>query len=399
MKPRTVLSGRFDRPSFGPAWPGCGAGWRSHGGASARHPDRALPRSLTVAAPDHPGRLVCVSLVGVFALHGSAAEEPSGAVGATLALTKSSETVHRLALVQGMHYGDPTYTSDVYRLNGDGTSIETVGKLDVGGQLCRVDRLTVDVPGGIAADTLQFRDCGTPASFLVFAAEFEYEDVATCPFRGHDGQVALGEIGAVLRLRDRTRLDEALFQMAQGIHACGKDLDEARGLALTFLAAVVGALLEIAPRRGMHKEQLQAAREVEGLGDPTAIAAAAVARVRRLTDGVVQRASRTGDALIDRALEVMSRNFTASLDADSIAKELNLSTSHFRHLFREATRQPFHKYLVSMRLEKARELLLQTETPVTEIAETVGFLSPAHFSRAFHKRFGMAPSALRQTRR
>jgi transcriptional regulator GlxA family with amidase domain len=187
--------------------------------------------------------------------------------------------------------------------------------------------------------------------------------------------------------------------MTEGIHACGRDTDEARGLALTFLAAVVGALLEIEPRRTMHKEQLEAARELERLTDPTSIALATVARVRRLTDSVVHRTSRTGDAVIDRALEIMARSFTAEMDADSIARELNLSTSHFRYLFREATRQPFHKYLVSMRLEKARELLLQTDIPVTQIADHVGFLNPAHFSRAFSKRFGVAPSALRQSRR
>jgi transcriptional regulator GlxA family with amidase domain len=52
-----------------------------------------------------------------------------------------------------------------------------------------------------------------------------------------------------------------------------------------------------------------------------------------------------------------------------------------------------------MRLERAREMLLQTEIPVTEVAEAVGFVNPAHFSRAFNKRFGIAPSALRQVRR
>ncbi len=402
MRSTSVVSGSFGRPLDGPKWPCAGgelSGWRSQGGEGARHPDRALPVTLEVGVPLHDGRLDRVSLVGVLALHAVADVEPTGGVGGMVKLIDGDRVVYTLDLVQGRHYSDATIATDVFRLNGDGTSVETMGRVEIDGVSHRVDNLTFDVPGGLRADRLVFRDLGTPASFLLFEVLFEFEDVAVCPFKGQDGHIALGEIGSILRLRDRARLDKALFQMSEGIHQCGKDIDEARGLALTFLAAVVSSLLEIEPDRRMHKEQLDAARELEQLHDPRAVSAATVARVRRLTDAVVQRSSRTGDALIDRALEVMARNFTGSLDADSLAKELNLSTSHFRHLFREATRQPFHKYLVSMRLEKARELLLQTQTPVTEIADAVGFQNSAHFSRAFNKRFGTAPSALRQNRR
>jgi AraC-like DNA-binding protein len=355
--------------------------------------------TLEVGVPAHEGRLDCVTIVGVLALHASADVEPSGVVGGVVRLLDGERVSHSQDLVQGRHYTDAGLTTDVYRLNGDGTSVETVGRVEIDGALYRVDKLTLNVPGGLRADRLVVRDLGTPASFLLFDVLFEFEESAVCPFKGYDGRVALSEIGSILRLRDRARLEKAIYQMSEGIHQCGDDIDEARGLALTFLAAVVSALIEIDSRRAMHKEQLEAARELEGLFDPRSISIATVARVRRLTDAVVQRSSRTGDVLIDRALEVMARNFAGSLDADRLARELNLSTSHFRHLFREATRQPFHKYLVSMRLERARELLLQTDIPVTEIADTVGFQNSAHFSRAFSKRFGTAPSALRQFRR
>lgn len=398
MRTTTVFSGAFDRPHDGPVWNGL-RGWRSQGGGGPRHPDRALPSTFQVAAPEFQGRLVSVAFVGVFAQHGSTEVETAGARGGVVQFVAGDRVLHSQELAHGMHYSDASSTTDVYRLNGDGTSVETIGRVEIAGCSFRVDRLALDVPGGVAADRLILRDLGTPASFVVFDVAFEYEEVAECPFKGHDGQIALSEIGAILRLRDRARLDAALHQMTKGIHQCGQDTDEARGLALTFLAAVVGALLELDPQRKMHKEPLEAARELESLDDPTAIAAAALTRVRRLTDPVVRRTSRTGDELIDRALDLLARNFTAEVDADSLASQLNLSTSHFRYLFREATRQPFHRYIVSMRLEKARDLLIQTEIPVTEVASIVGFQNPAHFSRAFSKRFGIAPSALRQGRR
>lgn len=392
MKSFQQVAATFARPIDGLAYNGA-TGWRSQGGAADRHPDRALPTTLEVAVPKGDGRLAFVSIVGVLAVHGE--YEQPGNVAAALFLHDGDEVVYRHDIVQGRHFGDPRGATDVFRLNGDGTSVETVGRADG----YRVDKLTFDVPGGLAFDRIVLRDLGTPASIVVFEVLFEFEAVAVCPFRGADGRIALSEIGSILRLRDRGRLDKALYQLSEGIHLCGDDIDEARGLALTFIGAVVSALLELEPQRSLHKEQLQAARELETLTDARSIARATIARTRGLTDAVVQRMSRTGDALIDKALETMSRNFAGDLDADALAGELGLSTSHFRHLFREATRQPFHKYLVSIRLERAREMLIQTEIPVTDVAEAVGFINPAHFSRAFNKRFGIAPSALRQVRR
>ena len=401
MRERTIRAATFARPASGSVWTqGSGQpGWQSNGGEGKSHPARALPTALEVAVPVAEGRLESISLIGVFALYASPEFEQVGSVGGVIQVFDGTVMSHDRELVSGRHYGDATAPGDVFRLNGDGTSLESVGSTDIDGVKHRVDRLTLDVPGGLRPDRIVLRDLGTPASFLVFDVLFGYEPEAVCPFKGQGGKVALNEIGSILRLRDKRRLDDAMHQLSEGIHQCGRDVDEARGLGLTFLAAVVGALIEMDSTRSMHKVQLEAARELDRLEEPSQIAAATLVRVRDLTDPIVRRGSRSGDETIDRALELVARNFTEDLSVDRLAKDLNLSTSHFRHLFRETTRQPFHKYLVSMRLEKARELLLQTQTPVTEIADSVGFRSSAHFSRAFSKRFGVAPSALRQTRR
>jgi len=398
MKTASVVAGEFRRPLHGPQWNGATA-WRSHGGATPSHPDRALPSTLEVAVPSHAGRLERVCLVGVFALHASPGVEPSGAVGGSVQFVSDGKVVRKRDLVQGRHYGDATDASDVYRLNGDGSSVETVGRTQIEAEDYRVDRIAIEVAAGVPVESVVLRDLGTPASFVVFDVLFEFEGAGVCPFKGHDDNVALSEIGAVLRLRDRATFDRALHQLCQGVRECGGDLDEARGLTLTFIGAVVAAMLEIEPQRSLHTELLEAAREFEGTADPAALAAAAVRRIHRLTQRRIPGAGSHSELVIDRALETLARRFAEDLDADDVARELNLSTSHFRHLFRQATRQPFHKYVVSLRLEKARELLLQSEMSVSDVAEAVGFQSSAHFSRAFAKRFKSAPSALRQSRR
>ena len=389
MKTSTVLAADFARTKDG---------WRSNGGAGRAHPDRARPFSLSVDVPVAAGRLESVAIVGVLAVHATPDVEPSGVVGARALFYSDGRQVHSQDLVQGLHYGDASSSADVYRLNGDETSLETVGRRVLDGCQYRVDKLSLGVPSGVTADRMVLQDLGTPASFVVFDVLFEFEDAGVCPFRGRDGNVALGDIGAVLRLRDSASFDRAIKQFQSGIMSCGRDMDEARGLALTFIGSVVGALLELDAQRSLHKELLEAARELEALREPGDVAAAAVRRILRLTARQMPQAGH-GDVSVKRALEILSRSFAGGVDADAIAQELNLSTSHFRHLFREATRLPFQKYLVALRLEKARELLLQTQMPVTDVAGTVGFQSTAHFSRAFSKRFGASPSALRQSRR
>ena len=404
----SVEPGRFRRPIEGTSWvpggagdlPGSGViGWQSNGGHSRRHPARALPFTLEVMPPVFDGRLISITVVGVFSLYATPDVEPSGALGGSLQLLHGTDIVFRRDLIQGRHYSDSSDPTPVYRLNGDGTTVETVGTVEIEGVHHRVDSITFDVPGGIHIDKLVLRDLGTPASFLVFDVLFELENVVVCPFKGHGGHVALSEIGSILRMRDRSMLDQAMHQLAEGVKACHDDLDEAKGLGLTFLAAIVGAMLEMDAPRSAHKAQLEAARRLDKLETVDQIAFATLEMARALTDALVKRNSQTGDALIDRAIDIVTRNYTRDIDDAFVAGELSLSTSHFRYLFREATKQPFHKYLVSLRLEKAREALLQTQNSVSEVGRSVGFQSSAHFSRAFAKRFGIAPSTLRQARR
>ena len=58
--------------------------------------------------------------------------------------------------------------------------------------------------------------------------------------------------------------------------------------------------------------------------------------------------------------------------------------------------QPFHRYLIALRLEKARELIVTQHLPVSVVAKAVGFSGLAHFSRAFTQRFGANPSEIRK---
>lgn len=73
-----------------------------------------------------------------------------------------------------------------------------------------------------------------------------------------------------------------------------------------------------------------------------------------------------------------------------------VSLSYFSQLFKEETGKTFVEYLTEIRMEKARELLRNTDRMLYDIAELVGYESPAYFTVAFKKQVGIGPREYRK---
>ena len=78
-----------------------------------------------------------------------------------------------------------------------------------------------------------------------------------------------------------------------------------------------------------------------------------------------------------------------------LCEALAMSRSQLYRKFAALTDTTVNQYLQNLRLAKARELLLTTGLNVSEVAYDTGFKNPSHFSRAFSKRYGYAPSQVR----
>ena len=96
-----------------------------------------------------------------------------------------------------------------------------------------------------------------------------------------------------------------------------------------------------------------------------------------------------------RMLQVMQfirERHAEKLSVERLAKQAGMSASHFAHRFRAVARVSPMRYLREVRLDRARSLLAEGGARVSEAALEVGFESPAHFTREFKRRFGVAPS-------
>ncbi|WP_138495898.1 response regulator [Paenibacillus pinistramenti] len=78
-----------------------------------------------------------------------------------------------------------------------------------------------------------------------------------------------------------------------------------------------------------------------------------------------------------------------------LCQHLHISTGYFSNIFKKETKMTFVAYLMSIRMEAAKELLMMSDLKAFEIAEKVGFSDPNYFSFCFKKSFGVSPKEFR----
>ncbi len=109
---------------------------------------------------------------------------------------------------------------------------------------------------------------------------------------------------------------------------------------------------------------------------------------------LVQRASAEPPA-IARARQFIQENQAEDLSLGMVAKAVNMSTFYFCKMFKRATGLNFTDYVSRVRVEKARNLLLNRNLRISEIAYEIGFQSLTHFNRVFKKITGQSPTEYR----
>jgi transcriptional regulator GlxA family with amidase domain len=96
-----------------------------------------------------------------------------------------------------------------------------------------------------------------------------------------------------------------------------------------------------------------------------------------------------------RARDQMDREFAQPLDVAALAQTALMSPAHFSRRFREAYAETPHSYLMTRRIERAKELLRRGELSVTDVCMAVGWASLGSFSARFAELVGESPSSYR----
>ncbi|AFH64729.1 AraC family transcriptional regulator [Paenibacillus mucilaginosus] len=99
---------------------------------------------------------------------------------------------------------------------------------------------------------------------------------------------------------------------------------------------------------------------------------------------------------IEETLSYINEHYMLKLTLPMLARRAGMSGGHYTVLFKRHTGMTLTAYLHRLRIEKARQLFLQTDLPAKEIALRVGFADYFHFSKTFKKVTGTAPSVFLQ---
>jgi AraC family transcriptional regulator len=213
------------------------------------------------------------------------------------------------------------------------------------------------------------------------------------------GDVAITPVGPPTRWQQTghslvvlLRLSPAYLQMVAG-DECAMDPDR---FEIQSIFATRDAYIEELARR------LLAGLELEGADShlyvDTLACGLTIHLLRRYTTPVVAAEwpkAKLPPHKLRRSIQYIDDNLRGDLTLSALAGAVSLSPGHFAHAFRQATGVAPHRYVLERRVERAKELLRQSDLPITEIADRIGCSSHSHFSVLFHRVTGLTPRQFR----
>lgn len=210
----------------------------------------------------------------------------------------------------------------------------------------------------------------------------------------------------------------ALTTVPKGPVPFGRSLQKADILYCAFGDPLLSAVREeldgrlplpVSPRSGLHDHAVSEIlhllfAEVESGGASGTLYAESLAHalaVRFFFLGEYHPTRSQSIAILpQRKLRCIQDLIETRLDTDltlqELATEIGYSRSHFLRMFRATTGMTPHRYVLTRRLERARQLFERVELNIAEVAVMCGFSSQAHLTLAFRKEYGITPTEYRR---
>jgi transcriptional regulator GlxA family with amidase domain len=94
---------------------------------------------------------------------------------------------------------------------------------------------------------------------------------------------------------------------------------------------------------------------------------------------------------LSQVIQIMEANIEEPISPSILAKDVGMSTRQLERLFRRYLNRSPKRYYMELRLQKARNLLMQTDMTVINVALACGFASPSHFSKCYRAHYDTTP--------
>ncbi|MEM1079500.1 MAG: GlxA family transcriptional regulator [Pseudomonadota bacterium] len=94
---------------------------------------------------------------------------------------------------------------------------------------------------------------------------------------------------------------------------------------------------------------------------------------------------------LSKVIQMMEANIEEPISPSTLAADIGMSTRQLERLFRRYLNRSPKRYYMELRLQKARNLLMQTDMSVINVALACGFTSPSHFSKCYRSQYNTTP--------
>lgn len=101
------------------------------------------------------------------------------------------------------------------------------------------------------------------------------------------------------------------------------------------------------------------------------------------------------NSCLGEAIRIMENHLETPLSCPELAERLGITVRQLQRLFERYINSSPKRYLMDLRLRRARNLIMQSDQAITEIAMACGFTSTTHFTKAYRDRFGKTPGSQR----
>lgn len=112
--------------------------------------------------------------------------------------------------------------------------------------------------------------------------------------------------------------------------------------------------------------------------------------------GNLQESIYSGNPYVSQAIDYINGMYAQGITVADIADHVGISRSHLNHLFQEEVNMSVQNFLLDFRMDKAANLLVNSDMSIKEISYHAGYVDPLVFSKAFKRKFGMSPKEYRK---
>ncbi|MFI3174040.1 MAG: response regulator transcription factor [Bacillota bacterium] len=176
-----------------------------------------------------------------------------------------------------------------------------------------------------------------------------------------------------------------------------RQLDEVRGGELIEFVMGAMSLFAISMNLPNREEVLQTfERQIQQCFEVAELFATLKAVQAEHMSQILAQEEDVATRPIRLAKQYVQLHFSENITLETVATVIGFSGSYFSAVFKKETGEGFSKYLTRVRMDKAKELLQQTNLPISEICVSVGYSDLKHFTATFKKTTDLKPGQYRK---